>query len=67
MARELVRFHDCIAEQETAKALRVWIEDLEEHIWVPKSVIHDDSEVYKDGTTGELVVLEWWASKKGLT
>lgn len=34
--------------------------------WVPQSQIHDDSEVWKPGQTGRLVVNEWWAEKKGL-
>lgn len=34
-------------------------------IWIPKSVIHDDSEVYKPGTSGKLVVKSWWAEENG--
>lgn len=33
--------------------------------WVPKSVVHDDSEVWKDGDKGDLVVKQWWAEKEG--
>lgn len=34
--------------------------------WVPRSVVHDDSEVWKAGQPeGELVVNEWWAEKRG--
>ncbi len=33
--------------------------------WVPQSAIHDDSEVYKPGTDGKLVVDEWFARSKG--
>lgn len=52
--------------RETEKALLVMREDLSE-LWIPKSVIHDDSEVYsvKSGA-GELFVQEWWAEKEGL-
>jgi hypothetical protein len=35
-------------------------------IWIPKSVIHDDSEVYKEGAEGKLVVARWFAEKEGL-
>lgn len=35
-------------------------------VWVPKSLIHDDSEVYKEGTKGTLVVARWFAEKEGL-
>lgn len=49
--------------RETEKALKVFNDD--NQVWVPKSVIHDDSEVYKLGTSGDLVVAEWWAEKNG--
>lgn len=35
-------------------------------VWVPKSLIHDDSEVYKAGTDGKLVVARWFAEREGL-
>jgi hypothetical protein len=34
--------------------------------WIPQSLIDDDSEVYKPGQTGELVIPEWFALKEGL-
>lgn len=49
----------------TDKALRVEVEDMGT-IWVPRSVIHDDSEVYDEGHEGELVVKRWFAEKEGL-
>lgn len=52
-------------EAESEKAILVEIEG--EKVWVPKSQIHDDSEVYsKASGGGELVVSTWWATKKGL-
>ena len=34
--------------------------------WIPKSVIHDDSEVFRDtDIDGNLVVKTWWAEKNG--
>lgn len=27
--------------------------------WIPQSVIDEDSEVYKKGTSGKLIVAEW--------
>lgn len=33
--------------------------------WVPKTQITEDSEVYKMGTSGTLIVTEWLARKKG--
>lgn len=35
--------------------------------WVPKSVVHDDSEVYGRGHTGTLIVAYWFAEKRGWT
>lgn len=52
--------------RETEKALLVELETGEER-WVPKSVVHDDSEVYEEGGEGTLVVQEWWAEKEGLS
>ena len=60
----VVRDAECIAE--TAAAIRVRAGDLAQDIWIPKSVLHDDSEVYESGTEGELVVMRWWAQKEGL-
>jgi len=38
---------------------------LKGEVWIPKSVLHDDSEVYDAGknSTGTLVVKDWWAEK----
>jgi hypothetical protein len=33
--------------------------------WFPKSQIHDDSEVWREGQEGELVVTEWFAEQRG--
>ena len=55
-------------EARSDKALLVVFEG--EKIWVPKSVIDDDSEVWSDkhvGQTGDLVLPEWLADEKGLT
>lgn len=51
---------------ETEKALRVEPKE-DEAFWVPKSVIHDDSEVYDNGehNEGTLVVKRWWGEKEG--
>ena len=49
----------------TDKALLVSL-DGEEEVWVPKSVIHDDSEVYSEkADEGDIVVLAWWAKNNG--
>jgi len=37
--------------------------------WIPKSIVHDDSEVYNadENDEGELVLKWWWAEQEGLT
>lgn len=65
MAADVVEFHDVLAVAETDKGLCVVIED--EEVWLPKSQIDDDSEVYRRGTEGTLIVSRWIAEKKGLT
>jgi hypothetical protein len=54
----------------TEKALRVRFGDgalVTGEVWVPKSVIHDDSEVYDalNNARGKLVVESWFARKEG--
>jgi hypothetical protein len=34
--------------------------------FVPYSVVHDDSEVFKQGDVGKLVIQTWWAEQNGL-
>ena len=64
---EPVEFECAECRRETAMALLVCIDGRE--VWVPKSVVHDDSEVFDadDNATGTLVVKEWWATKERLT
>jgi hypothetical protein len=50
---------------ETDKAILAIFED-ETEAWIPKSMIDDDSEVYKMGTSGTLIVKRWFAEKEGL-
>lgn len=37
----------------------------DKQLWLPKSVLHDDSDVFKDGGTGKVIVYQWWAEKEG--
>lgn len=62
--RRVAVFDNCFVIAETDAAILVEIDD-EEH-WIPKSQIHDNSEVYASGTEGQLIVSEWLAEKKGL-
>lgn len=56
---------ECIALQDTAKGLLVRFSDGLER-WIPKSVIDDDSEVYRPGDTGTLITASWFAEKSEL-
>lgn len=58
---------DAKVKRATDKALLCDLESGEEQ-WVPKSVIHDDSEVFddEDNSSGELIVKAWWAEANGL-
>lgn len=53
---------ECIAE--TAKAILVEIDGSE--YWIPFSQIDEDSEVYRKGDIGELVITQWIAEQNEL-
>ncbi len=53
------------AKRASDKALFVEL-DTGDSVWIPKSQIHDDSEVYEEGHEGEVVVNTWWAEKNDL-
>lgn len=63
-SNETFEICDVYCEGETEKAIFVTWGDGENH-WIPKSVVHDDSEVWKEGQEGDLVVKLWFAEKKG--
>ena len=51
----------------TDKALLVYLEaEPTNEFWIPKSQIHDDSEVYGESMTGDVIVSLWWAEKANL-
>jgi len=50
----------------TKAALRASLDDWP-GTWIPRSVIHDDSEVYEIGHEGKVVVAEWWADANGFS
>ena len=55
----------CSVQAETTKAILVRLPTGGD-VWVPKSQIHDDSEVWKTGQTGDLVVSRWYAERNGI-
>ncbi len=62
-----VTIEDAKCTHATANACLCVISGRVEGIWVPQSVIHDDSEVYEKGGEGKLVVKRWWAEKNEVT
>ncbi len=51
----------CTAE--TTKAILCIVDGTE--VWIPKSVVDDDSEVSSKDDEGLLIVAEWFARKQG--
>lgn len=51
------------ATQATRRDLLVVVEGKER--WVPKNVVHDDSEVWRLGDEGTLVLPEWYVEEYG--
>jgi hypothetical protein len=58
-----------VCTYETDMALCIEADELDEPLWVPKSQIDDDSEVYGDQPgqdEGDLIISEWFARNSGL-
>lgn len=64
MRRDVVSFDNVQVKAASDKALLCVIEG--EEYWIPQTQIDDDSEVYKKGDEGKLVVNRWIAKQKGL-
>lgn len=63
---EPVEFKHAKCLRESPRAMLVRIDGKER--WVPKSVVHDDSEVFdaKENAAGKLVLVGWWARENDL-
>lgn len=70
-------FEDAVCDRETDAAILVTITvplggtsggHRYRKVWVPKSVIHDDSEVFDCRThaEGKLILMSWFCRKEGL-
>lgn len=60
---------NAFCKHETEKAILVEAEDLDGEVWIPKSQIDDDSEVYgmdEKKNSGTLIISEWFATKLSL-
>lgn len=67
---EGVSLGPAVREAKTDKAILVILKNRgDSKVWIPKSVVHEDSEVWagEGGEEGELLVEEWWAEKEGWT
>jgi hypothetical protein len=64
MPQEAVEIDDVTIETETDLALLCIIDGRQR--WIPKSVVHEDSEVSGEGDTGTMVLMRWFAEKEGL-
>ena len=58
---------DAECRHDTEKAICISAPMFDEDKWIPKSVISDDSEVYKKETYGDCIISEWFAEKEGWT
>jgi len=63
---EPVRIRDVSSVGETEHAVLCRIPGRRSELWIPKSQIHDDSDVYADDQTGTLVITAWLAEKEDL-
>lgn len=59
------KLEDCYCSLETDKAILIESDNLIDEEWIPQSQIHEDSEVWKKGDGGALIVNDWYAKKKG--
>ena len=59
-----VAFEGAQVLSESPRALLVYLDGRE--LWVPKSQIHADSDVYERGQYGRLVISKWIAAERGL-
>jgi len=55
------------ATGQTDKGIWVEADDLDGETFIPESQIDEDSEVYKKGTEGDLIVSDWFARQRGWT
>ena len=67
-SEDAVYFEDARCKAETPKAILVKIDtrDGKKEVWVPKSQVHDDSEIAGRDDEGTLAITEWFAEKEGL-
>jgi len=58
-------YKDATIEHETDKAVLIKLASGATH-WVPKSQLHDNSEAWRKGDTGTVVINGWFAEKENI-
>jgi hypothetical protein len=64
MNEQTVELEDVTVEAETDLAILCNMDGKKR--WIPKSVVHEDSEVSSEGDIGTIVLMRWFAEKEGL-
>lgn len=54
-----------LRDSDSGMAVLVEAPELSDPVWIPKSLIHDDSEVFEVGHEGTILIASWFAEKKG--
>lgn len=57
---------NAVCTHETEKAIVIVADEFLDSVWIPKSQIDDDSEVWKKGQKGNCIISDWIAEQKGL-
>jgi len=65
MATHKIEGAEIIEKSPSGKAILVQAPEFDTLQWIPLSAVHDDSEVYRAGDEGDLLLKEWFAEKKG--
>lgn len=63
---ETYEIEDVEATIATSMALLCKFPDKREEVWVPRSLINEESEVQEEGDRGTLIVAGWFAEKEEL-
>lgn len=63
---EGVVFEDALIKHVTDKGGALIRFDDGEEVWIPTSQIHDDSDIWKKGESGKLVLTAWICEQKEL-
>lgn len=57
---------DCRIIAATPKAIKVVMPGRALPVWIPQAAVHDDSQIWRDGDRGDLVLKGWFAERDGI-